>query len=182
MVEIKVLGPIRGIRDGKEVDLGGPTQRRLLAALAARPDEVIPVTSLLEDLWGDEPPPSGPQSIQSYVSRLRRNLGAETIQTKAPGYRLNTSGLSLDSSVFLAKARSLPDDPDQRLETIQWALNLWHGPPFEGFEHVDFASRQLSETRFDLAEERSFLLSASGRHHEAVFAHRKVSAKWSARG
>lgn len=175
MVEIKVLGPIQGFRDGEPADLGGPTQRRLLAALVARPDETVPVTSLLEDLWGDDPPPSGPQSIQSYVSRLRRQLGAEVIETRAPGYRLDPDGVTVDSLQFLERASSLPEEPAERLAAIEEALLLWNGPPFEDFGHVDFASRRLNEARFALEEERAQTLADSGRFGEAVSALEKIT-------
>lgn len=171
-----MLGPIQGIRDGQPVDIGGPTQRRLLASLVAQPDQVVSVTSLLEDLWGDDPPPSGPASIQSYVSRLRRSLGAGVIQTTAPGYRLGTSGLTIDSAEFLRIASDLPQEPAARLQTIEEALDLWRGPPFEDFDHVDFASRRLTETRFDLEEEKARLLATTGRAPQAVGVLERITA------
>lgn len=177
MVEIKVLGPIQVLRDGKPVDIGGPTQRRLLASLVAQADEVVPVRSLLEDLWGDDPPPSGPASIQSYVSRLRRALGPEVIETTSPGYRLIPTGLTIDSQEFLEAATTLPANPDVRRETIASALRLWRGPPFEDFPHVDYASRRLSETRYDLEEERARLLADAGEGYAAVSALEKITVE-----
>lgn len=176
MVEISVLGPIQGIREGEEVDLGGPTQRRLLAALVARPGEIVPVTTLLGDLWGDDPPPSGPQSIQSYVSRLRRQLGGEVIETKAPGYRLEVEHVDLDSTSFLDMISRLPRESVERLEHIDQALALWNGPAFENFEHVEFAARHLEDTRLSLQEERAQLLADLGRTQESVAALEKITA------
>jgi predicted ATPase/DNA-binding SARP family transcriptional activator len=175
VAEIKVLGPIQGIRDDEPVDLGGPTQRKLLASLVARRGEVVPVATLLDDLWGDDPPPSGPQSIQSYVSRLRRALGASVVETRPPGYRLSTA-FDIDSLKFLELASTLPPDPETRVAQIEVALRLWSGPPFEGFEHVEFAARRLMETRLDLEEERALLLAASGRSSEAVEALERITA------
>lgn len=176
MVELRVLGPIQGFKDGIEVDLGGPTQRRLLASLVAQPGEVVSVTALLGDLWGEDPPPSGPQSIQSYVSRLRRELGQDVIETKAPGYQLGSKALEIDSDTFLALVRDLPDDPPSRLPAIDHALGLWSGPPFENFDHVDFASRRLLETRYDLEEDRARLLAELGQGPAAVAALEKITA------
>lgn len=176
MAEIKVLGPIQGFRGGEQTDLGGPTQRKLLASLVARQGEVVSVATLLEDLWGEDPPPSGPQSIQSYVSRLRRALGASAIETRAPGYRLDTNDLEIDSLGFLELASTLPANPAERLATIEQALQLWSGPPFEGFRHVEFAVRRLTEARFDLEEERGRLLADSGRTAEAVGALERITA------
>jgi predicted ATPase/DNA-binding SARP family transcriptional activator len=176
VVEIRVLGPIRGLVGGEPVDIGGPTQRRLLASLVARPDEVVPITSLLEHLWGDDSPPSGPASIQSYVSRLRRALGPAIIETVAPGYRLGLDGLTIDSSLFVEIASTLPDEPGPRIEAIETALRLWAGPPFEDFDHVDFAARRLYEVRYDLEEERARLLAGLGRNSEAVAAMERITA------
>lgn len=177
MIEIKVLGTIQAFRDGTLVDLGGPTQRRLLAALIARPREIVPVTTLLGDLWGDDPPPSGTQSIQSYVSRLRRGLGSDVIETKAPGYRLGPARVDLDSSRFIELATNLPSDDDARLTSIDEALGLWDGPPFEDFEHVDFATHRLNETRLDLEEDRGHLLASTGRTAEALAALEKITSE-----
>ncbi|HET8740165.1 MAG TPA: BTAD domain-containing putative transcriptional regulator [Acidimicrobiia bacterium] len=167
MAEIRVLGPIQGFRDGVEVDLGGPTQRRLLASLVAQPKQVVSVTTLLGHLWGDDPPPSGPASIQSYVSRLRRSLGPDGIETIAPGYRLG-GDLEIDSVRFLEIAGSLPDEPARRLEAIETALGLWHGPPFEDFDHVDYASHRLVEVKHHLEEEKASLLADRGEYAAAV--------------
>lgn len=177
MVEIKVLGPIQVLRDGEPVDIGGPTQRRLLASLVAQADQVVPVRALLEDLWGDDPPPSGPASIQSYVSRLRRALGPEVIETTSPGYRLALAGLAIDSQDFLEAAADLPGDPDEKRKAIDSALRLWNGPPFEDFPHVEYASRRLLETRYDLEEERARLIADSGDGNAAVSALEKITAE-----
>ena len=172
-----MLGPIQGIVEGRPVDIGGPTQRRLLASLvAAQPDQVVSVTALLDDLWGEDPPPSGPASIQSYVSRLRRVLGPDTIETVAPGYRLGRDGVSVDSSHFYEIASNLPIDHGERLEAIESALRLWIGPPFEDFDHVDFASRRLNDLRYDLEEDRARLLAGLGRHSDAVAAMERITS------
>lgn len=101
------------------------------------------------------------------MSRLRRSLGPEVIETRAPGYRLGDD-LEIDSVTFLTRAADLPNDPQLRLNEIEEALALWSGPPFEDFDHVDFAARRLLETRYDLEEERAALLAASGRTSQAI--------------
>lgn len=177
MADIKVLGPIQGLVEGRAVDIGGPTQRRLLASLvAAQPGEVVSVATLLDHLWGEDPPPSGPASIQSYVSRLRRVLGSDVIETVAPGYRLGRDTLNIDITEFQTIASNLPDEPVARVEAIDSALRLWTGPPFEDFDHVDFVSRRLYEMRYDLEEDRARVLAGLGRHSEAVAAMERITA------
>lgn len=171
------MGPIQGLIEGRPVDIGGPTQRRLLASLvAARPGEVVPVATLLGHLWGEDPPPSGPASIQSYVSRLRRVLGPDVIETVSPGYRLGSQGITIDVTEFQEIASDLPDEPEARIEAIDTALGLWSGPPFEDFDHVDFMSRRLYEMRYDLEEDRARRLRDTGRHSEAVAAMERLTS------
>lgn len=171
-----MLGPIKAFEGDEPVDLGGPTQRRLLATLVAYEGEAVPVPDLLDALWGDEPPPSGPATIQSYVSRLRSALGREAIETTSAGYRLGVGKVGVDAQGFLTAYAGLPSEPETRLEAIEEALSMWKGPPFEGFDHVDFASRRLIETRLDLQEARAALLSRAGRTSEAIGSLEKVIA------
>src|SRR4051812_37261965 len=72
-MEIVVLGSIAVRVDGREVPVGGPRQRRLLAALVRADGRVVPTGQLADAVWGDEsdPPAAGERTLQSYVSRLR---------------------------------------------------------------------------------------------------------------
>lgn len=134
------------------------------------------MSALLDDLWGEDPPPSGPASIQSYISRLRKELGPDVIETTAPGYRLGDCDMTIDSVDFLAIASELPDEPASRLEAIEQALTLWTGPPFEDFDHVEFASHRLLETKFDLEEEKARLLAAAAQTSSAVAVLERITA------
>jgi DNA-binding SARP family transcriptional activator len=57
LTEPKVLGPIEVAGTDGAVKVGGPTQRRLLAALIADANTVIPTERLMDVMWdGDLPP------------------------------------------------------------------------------------------------------------------------------
>ena len=168
MIRISVLGPVRAERGGEPLDLGGPTQRRLLATLVARHDEVVAVSDLLEALWGDDPPPSGPGSIQAYVSRLRRELGADLIETAAPGYRFNTPNAEVDAVRFQEARQNLPHERQARIREIKAVLELWSGAPYEGIEGLDGMARRLVETRLELEEQLASDLAEEGHVAEAV--------------
>ena len=58
----------------KPVSLGGVKERCLLAALAVHCGEAVSVASLLDALWGDDPPRTAPKTLQNYVLRVRRAL------------------------------------------------------------------------------------------------------------
>ena len=66
-----VLGPLEVVRDGEQVRLGSPQQRRLLAVLVVHANEVVSSDRLIDVLWGDDAPRSATHSLQTLLSRLR---------------------------------------------------------------------------------------------------------------
>ena len=73
-MEIRFLGPF-DVVDADAPDLG----RRWKAARAPRDPrsargEVVPVGRLIDELWPDDPPDSALNTLQAYVSRLRKTL------------------------------------------------------------------------------------------------------------
>lgn len=71
-----------------------PTEFRLFTYLMERPDEVVSVDELLENVWGFLPGTGGPDVVRAHVSNLRRKMRALgdkalLLQTVARrGYRL----------------------------------------------------------------------------------------------
>ncbi|MEO1065054.1 MAG: BTAD domain-containing putative transcriptional regulator [Actinomycetota bacterium] len=87
-MDLRLLGPVEIRTDGDPIDLGGPRQRALLAALALEPGSALSIDRLTEILWVDALPVRADRSIQTYISRLRKAIGAERIETSSAGYRL----------------------------------------------------------------------------------------------
>ena len=88
--QIGILGPVELIGDGP-VPLGGIKERCLLAALAVHCGEAVSVASLVDALWGDDPPRTATKTLQNYVLRVRRALAqaeGATIATLPDGYCL----------------------------------------------------------------------------------------------
>src|SRR6202041_4070676 len=87
-----VLGPLEAYAGERGVAGGGGRQRALLALLVMQAGQVVSRDRLIEELWAGEPPPSGPQSLDVYLSRLRRAFrevgAAEGVAPPAPGYVL----------------------------------------------------------------------------------------------
>jgi DNA-binding SARP family transcriptional activator len=105
VIEVTLMGGLVVHRDGARLDLGGPRQRRVLALLALSIGRPIPSGRLIDLVWGDDAPPSARQTLQSYVSNLRRALG----KTDADGpilvgrddaYVLDLASCSLDTARF----------------------------------------------------------------------------------
>src|SRR4029450_10718337 len=60
--------------------LGGLRERAVPALLLLRPAETISAERLIKDVWAGEPPDGAANTLQSYVSRLRRELGGERVR------------------------------------------------------------------------------------------------------
>ncbi len=73
MDELRVLGPVEVVVDGRSIALPA-MQRRLLAALVVAHGRVRSLDELADALWGDAPPASARKLLQLYVSQLRKVL------------------------------------------------------------------------------------------------------------
>src|SRR6266511_4725795 len=86
--QFSLLGPLSVSRDGAEVALGGQKRRALLAVLLLDANQVVSRDRLIDALWGEEPPDTARNTLQVYVSQLRKLLPEGTLETAPPGYRL----------------------------------------------------------------------------------------------
>ena len=106
--EYRLLGPFEVLVDGRLVTLAGPRQRAVLVCLLAHSNTVVPISRLVDELWGDDPPASSLNVVQGHVSSLRKELGRDAIQTRGDGY-LRGSGARRSTS--LASSASPPRVP-----------------------------------------------------------------------
>ncbi len=127
-----MLGPLEALVDGSPTRLGGPRQRALLALLLVRANEVVPVARLVDEVWGEEPPVTAGNVLQTYVSQLRKVLGRDAIATRGRGYVAAVAEGALDLRVFerraSAGARAL-DEGRFGVAAMEFrgALALWRG-------------------------------------------------------
>ncbi len=168
-IQFRVLGPLEVDAGGGSLPLGGPKQRAVLAHLLFRTNEVVPAETLVDEIWGEEPPDKARNIIQTYISHLRKALGPDRIQSHAPGYRLRLDPSELDAIRFDALMRdakkALPVDPNIAVGTTEDALALWRGPAL-----ADLADQpsllaeaaRLDELRLEAQEHRIEALLASG--------------------
>ena len=109
-----ILGSVEVLAGGQPIALGGQKQRALLAILILHATEAVSAERLIEELWGEEPPPSAPKMLQVLVSRLRRTLEADAAQgrllvTRPAGYSLLLAPDQVDLRRFeaiVARART----------------------------------------------------------------------------
>src|SRR5262245_55549629 len=128
-MEFRILGPLEVYSDGQALDLGGQKQRALLAVLLLDANQVVSRDRLIDALWEDQSPDSAAKALQVYVSNLRKLMGRDRIETKAPGYRLRLDEGELD----LERFRALLEAGEPRE-----ALVLWRGPPLSDLAYESF--------------------------------------------
>ncbi|WP_406276990.1 AAA family ATPase [Streptomyces sp. NBC_00191] len=161
LLRIGVLGPMVAHIDDRQVPLGPPRRRALLALLLTRLGHVVPTQLLIEELWGRRPPQRG--SLHSYISHLRRALapasgageGESVVRHLSSGYVLELAPEQIDSHRFerlVAQGRGLQGRGDHHAarEALTGALELWRGAPY-----VDLADyTPLAEERARLEQVR----------------------------
>lgn len=125
-LRIRLFGGVGAVgNDGESLEVGPAKCQALLAALALSAGSTVPTWRLVEALWGDDPPRTAERTLQSYVARLRKGLGDETISRSAAGYRLNSSPDDVD---ILRFGRLLDEG------SVEGALAEWTGEPLAGLD------------------------------------------------
>ncbi|MFC7660230.1 BTAD domain-containing putative transcriptional regulator [Pseudonocardia benzenivorans] len=136
--------------------------RGLLARLALDASRPVTTETLVDDLWGDEPPDAVGNALQSLVSRLRRALGSALVATVPGGYLLDVAPADVDAGRFgtlLAAARTAPA-PARAVVALDDALALWRGPALADVRRLPFAdvvAGRLEEQRATAVEARAAL-------------------------
>jgi DNA-binding SARP family transcriptional activator len=149
-MEFRVLGRLEVADGGRPIELGGERQRALLAILLLGRGEVMSADRLIDDLYGADPPPTAPKSLQAHISRLRKALGlGAPLQRAGTGYVLDLSGSELDAERF---SRLLDEGRDalaagraeEAQQHFEGALALWRGPPLADVAYADFAQGEIA--------------------------------------
>ncbi|USX54907.1 BTAD domain-containing putative transcriptional regulator [Lentzea sp. HUAS12] len=148
-MRVALLGPTAvEADDGTPVDIGGARVRMLLARLALDPGRPVPTTTLIDDLWGEQPPADAGNALQSLVSRLRKVC---PVALEPGGYRLGVATEDVDVFRFeRLKAAGRLDE----------ALALWRGDALADVREAPFAgptAARLEEARLSAEEDRGEL-------------------------
>lgn len=172
---VLVLGPLEVWRDGLLVPVRRGRPRRLLLSLLLQRGGAVAPETLVDQLWGDEPPVNADNALQVLVSYLRRSAGGPglTIDRTPAGYRLLVDPDDVDMVRFeaLVRTAAAAPEPAERLRAATGSLALWRGPALaeaadDPFAHGDVA--RLEELRLQAAELRAGALLDLGRHDDAL--------------
>jgi DNA-binding SARP family transcriptional activator len=168
-MEIRILGPFEVVARGNPVDLPSGKSRLLLAALAVHANHVVSVDRLFEFLWRGQPPDTAANTLQTYVSHLRRSLEPDRtprepsrlLITREPGYLLAVDPEQIDAVRFerlvTEGRRALGGAPDAAAALLRAALSLWRGEPLADFTFEPFAQSEitrLTELQITAIEDR----------------------------
>jgi DNA-binding SARP family transcriptional activator len=178
-VEFRILGPIEVVEDGQPVALGTLKERLVLGVLLLHANEFVSRERLIDDLWGEAPPPTARKAVNVYVSQLRKSLGragADPIATASGGYRLHVDPEGLDASrmeVLVANSRQCVSKGELEIaaERFEEALSLWRGPTLAGLQ-LESRGRdevaRLDELRLAALMERIECDLALARHEQVL--------------
>ncbi|XVV15321.1 BTAD domain-containing putative transcriptional regulator [Actinoplanes sp. CA-131856] len=179
MLKVRVLGPVEVVA-GDTVVSGADRQLAVLGMLVAARGRTVTPDRLIDQLWEGQPPPSGTNSLQAYVSRLRRLLephrrpraAATVLVSEGAGYALKLADDAVDAWALerdLARVPTLP--PSRALAALEERLAAWRGAPYAQFAGETWArpeTARLEELRWSAREKAVELLLRLGRVPEAV--------------
>lgn len=171
-VELGVLGPLQVRRAGTPVAIPGAKPRAILTLLGLHVGSVVSADTLVELLWGEDPPRTAAKALQTHISSLRRALGDGFVLTEGAGWTLAES--EVDASRYKSAARRGRDaaaagDTGQAVARFEEALELWRGIPElpDGRRGTSEKTRWI-EGHAALVEDRADALLATGRAAEII--------------
>ena len=146
-----MLGPFE-VRtdDGACAGVPGARLRGLLIALALKPGQAVPKGTLVDWIWGEQPPADATNALQRLVSRLRKALPDGVIEGQTDGYRLTVNPDEVDAVRFerlVGQART-EEDP-RRVRLLREALAIWRGPAMQDVGLQDSAAFDAAVTRLE---------------------------------
>ncbi|WP_439657315.1 BTAD domain-containing putative transcriptional regulator [Lentzea sp. HUAS TT2] len=160
MVTFGVLGPLTA----GSARLGGPKQRAVLARLLVARRRVVPVRTLVADLWED-PPDGALGTVQTFVGALRKALEPDR-PPRTPSSLLVTEGAGYALLADDVDAWRFEEMLGGDLSVLDSALALWRGPAYAEFADEHWARAEidrLEELRLVAVERRAEAALALGR-------------------
>jgi DNA-binding SARP family transcriptional activator len=171
-MDYRLLGPLEARAGDRALSLGGPKRRAVLAVLLLRAGETVSVDTLIDDVWGERPPVNVIATLHNCISHLRKALGADAIERRAPGYVLHARDEEIDARRFeraLVSAQAL--EPAERAAALREALSSWRGSALADLALEPFAETEaarLEELRLIALEERIDAELEIGRDEQLV--------------
>ena len=178
-MEFRILGPLEVVDERGPVVLGRLKERLVLAVLLLHAGESVSRERLIDELWGESPPPTARKAVNVYVPELRKRLagnGEGPIATVPGGYRLDVGPEGLDAArmrhlVATARDAASAGESGAAGELYRQALALWRGRTLAGLELESVGRHeieQLEELRLAALMDRIDCDLALGRHEQLI--------------
>lgn len=187
-MELKILGPLTAEHNGTSIVPTAGKPRELLTLLAVYAGHVLPVSTLMEELWGADMPRSAATTLQTYILQLRRRISAaygpehpdaarEVLVTRHCGYSLCVAPDAVDVHVYdklvTAGRRALDAGDDAQASRLyRQALDLWRGTrPMVDVKVgpiLEIELARLEESRLGVLERRVEAELRMGLHSELL--------------
>ncbi|MER5934045.1 AfsR/SARP family transcriptional regulator [Streptomyces sp. NPDC002054] len=186
-MKIQVLGPLSAEVNGGSIVPTARKPRQVLTLLALYPGRVMPVPTLMEEIWGTELPQSALTTLQTYILQLRRRLGTamgpgapgaakEVLATRHGGYLLQIPPQSVDVHAYetlVSQGQSAFEagDDERAAGLLRNALGLWQGPALVDVRVgpiLEIEVMRLEESRLVTVERRIDVDLRLGRHTELL--------------
>ena len=157
-MEFRILGPLEVSAGEGAIKMGGPKQRAVLVHLILRANRLVPIDLLIDGIWGEEPPETAKNTLQTYVYRLRQMLGEDRIVSERGGYVLHARAEEIDAARFetmiqAAKA-DLASDPSKAAAALSDALGLWRGAPLSDLSDEPSLRGEIARRNRDRSADR----------------------------
>ena len=186
-MKIQVLGPLSAEVNGGSIVPTARKPRQILTLLALYPGRVMPVPTLMEEIWGTDLPQSALTTLQTYILQLRRRLGTamgpggpggakDVLATRHGGYLLQIPAESVDVHEYeglVARGHSAFEqgDDESAATLLRAALSLWQGPALVDVRVgpiLEIEVMRLEESRLVTVERRIDVDLRLGRHAELL--------------
>lgn len=178
-MRFRMLGPLEIWSGSDWTGISAGKWRALLACMLLKSPQIVPIETLIFELWRDTPPPTATNLVSIYVTQLRRAIGdpqGRVLIRREPGYQLKTDPDDTDLRQFeqlAARGREAlaGGDAETAASLLAQAEALWRGgfladvPPSA---LVSGESERSAELRMSAAELRIAAHLGCGRCTEVI--------------
>jgi SARP family transcriptional regulator, regulator of embCAB operon len=186
-MDIRVLGPLWISCADVEVVPTARKPRQILALLLLNYSRVVPMATLIDELWDGNAPKTAPAAVQSYVFQLRKKLaeatgrsmetvGREMLRTARNGYEFIAEPACFDLASFhrlerTGAAAMADGDLVAAVEDFRAGLALWRGTALADVEPgpgIGAETAGLEQSRATMLDHRIELELRLGLHREIL--------------
>ncbi|WP_084534623.1 AfsR/SARP family transcriptional regulator [Nocardia yamanashiensis] len=184
-VYARVLGPLTLALQNRNATPTAQKQRQLLALLLVRHSSVVPVSTMIEELWSENPPRSAVTVVQTYVLGIRKRMAEfldiehgevadRYLRTWSKGYLFDARDCVLDVKDYrimaeAARCAAGVGNDRRAIELYTASEALWTGPPLldvEAGNPLNAELTHLQQLRLVNQERRIEAQLRSGEHRE----------------